>query len=807
MEFDFPCDSPQLWPYMQSSYENINSHNQIHPEATENFLENLLQFDQENEEDVIEVTATMESDGFPLEVSGNGGSWWNLPSGSVNDRLMLAIRYLKEYVESTDVLIQIWVPIETRGKIVLTTTDQPYSLNPNYTSLASYRDVSENFNFPVEEDSKDSAGLPGRVFLGKFPEWTPDVRFFRNEECPRKEYAKLYSISGCLAIPILEPESGICLAVMEIITTTQKISYHLERESVYKALEAVDLNTSLYFCRLRVESGDYFGQVQVPDIPQILQRVCKIHGLPLALTWSPCVCQGKSGKQQLVNKYGYCISTVNSACFIADTDYSGFYVACSEQHLFLNQGIVGNAFTTNHLCFNSDISAFSRTNYPLSHHARMFNLHAAVAIPLRNIHSRVACQSFHVILERELNEEINSQMDVVSEGRNDEDGNRKPCPLTEPFLEQSCWITYMMEAEKKVEGICVSLGSSELEPKEEFKVTIHWDENKVDLYGCRKVGEKKHSKPEKTISLQVLQKYFAGSLKNAADSLGVGPTTLKRICRQHGITRWPSRKIKKVGHSLKKLQILLDSVHGGNGVIPLDSFYTTFPELNSPNLFGNDHFTRLEPTENLNELDSKPEGGSVISKDADSGSHCSSCSQNSTPLICCSSDAKQLNSTINDLNTGNDPMMEEVAVEVKTCTQTELNPLNQEEPKFPAVSQSHKPVDDHLSIQTPSTQSKGFVKILTDGVALRIKATFRDENIRLSLQPNWGFKDLQREIAQRFSIDNLNGIHLRYLDDDQEPVLLTCDADLEECRDLFRSSQGHIIKIYIHQTPEPNSGN
>jgi hypothetical protein len=91
--------------------------------------------------------------------------------------------------------------------------------------------------------------------------------------------------------------------------------------------------------------------------------------------------------------------------------------------------------------------------------------------------------------------------------------------------------------------------------------------------------------------------------------------------------------------------------------------------------------------------------------------------------------------------------------------------------------------------------------------AFRVKATFADEKIRFSLQAMWGFRDLQLEIARRFNLNDMNNLVLKYLDDEGEWVVLSCDADLEECKDLHTSSHTRTIRLSLFQASPLNLPN
>ncbi|KAL4572792.1 hypothetical protein LXL04_019577 [Taraxacum kok-saghyz] len=466
--------------------------------------------------------------------------------------------------------------------------------------------------------------------------------------------------------------------------------------------QAFDLNTSQFFIQQKLEDYNGSYEMVLSEIREVLKAVCETHCLPLAQTWSLC---GQQSQRECHQQSAACISVIASASYVFDPNVLGFYEACSDLHLLRGEGIAGKALSTNQPCFATDVSAFSTTEYPLSAPARVFGLGGAVAIRLRSTYlgpidfilefflpnncrndedQKIMLSSISSVIQH-----VSTSLRVV----NDEE-------LAEEDVSSCSWIS---KAQKRGESFIVSFKE---EPREEFKMMNQWDHNHTKQreqkskpkarkrsLGVKKLEEKRRVKPEKVISLPVLQQYFPGSLKDAAKNIGVCPTTLKRICREHGIMRWPSRKIKKVGHSLKKLQVIIDSVQGVEGTIKLGSFYTNFPELSS---------------------------------------------------------------------------------------------------RKPSYSSPNSVEDERKSSSPEMPQNRS-----NKGGSFSVKVVYGEETIRLSVMKDCGFWDLKREVMRRFGIGDVNcgSVTLKYLDDDLEWVLLTCDADLEECMDINMKCKKCEIKV------------
>ena len=352
---------------------------------------------------------------------------------------------------------------------------------------------------------------------------------------------------------------------------------------------------------------------------------------------------------------------------------------------------------------------------------------------------------------------------------------------------------------------------------------------------------------------------------------------MKRICRQHGISRWPSRKINKVNHSLSKLKRVIESVQGAEGAFGLNPLSTSplpipvgsFPEPSAPNKFSQQASPSIRPSEaqiKENELDASKvsetnrqagthslkklindKGGSIQEGPKEpkrrtrTGSGSSADSTNPTSYGSCHGSPPIESSPVKDIfiTSNNDQC---VALRSPGSTLQPTNPLNcptsypipdivatELQAPFggmliedagsskdlrnlcPSVAEAvledlapepcgtNPPCSDLAPKQcmdtlkntvTPFPASKE-MKTVT------IKATYREDIIRFRVSLNCGIVELKEEVAKRLKLE-VGSFDIKYLDDDHEWVLIACDADLQECIDVSRSSGSNIIRVLVH---------
>lgn len=420
------------------------------------------------------------------------------------------------------------------------------------------------------------------------------------------------------------------------------------------------------------------------EVSELLAAIHEAHALPLAQAWVRC-------KRCCSTDYdGQHFSlTTAGAPFRLRAPYSGFRDACTEHHLRRGQGLVGEVAAVRQPRFCADVSRRTKDAYPLAHYARMHGLAGCLAVPLQLPRSAMDDgleEEECVVLEFFLPSGCTSATEqkavvdaVAATVREECSGDR--------MAMNGCLESILSDGDPTIgAGTAHGLnGRREYDAEdsdEHLALYVAGGDQGANIHGADQPPEKKKTgrKAGKSVSLKELQGYFSGSLKDAARSLGVCPSTMKRICRQHGISRWPFRKISKIRR---------------------------------PTIESVEYCSPKPPT-------------------ASSSSH-----RASAPHFPCLSSG--LGEDTSSQGSSEDPP-----------------PLT----------------------RTASAGSNGAA-----GELVTIKASYGGDIIRFRVPCSAGIAAVKEEVAKRLGLD-AGAFDAKYLDDDHEWVLLSCDADFQECLDV-----------------------
>jgi hypothetical protein len=252
--------------------------------------------------------------------------------------------------------------------------------------------------------------------------------------------------------------------------------------------------------------------------------------------------------------------------------------------------------------------------------------------------------------------------------------------------------------------------------------------------------------------------------------------------------------------------MVINSVHGAEGTVQLSSLYENFTKTSwsERELQGDatdpmsEQKTHLEPSVPVGHCEDRfTLHTSVSNSMSPSGSQSSNSSQGFS-----SGSKSQRHASVQQLAIKQEVSMEEnqSSTMLKATGHPQLHMLTEEVPVTLSKSRSQM----LLSEQKPTEKVSGMQRSKPD--SLKIKGMYGEERCVFRLQPRWGFDKLKEEIVSRFSIAKEDYVDLKYLDDESEWILLTCDADLLECIDVYKSSSVQTVTILVHPTVQPVLG-
>ncbi|KAL2230061.1 UNVERIFIED_CONTAM: Protein NLP6 [Sesamum indicum] len=498
-------------------------------------------------------------------------------------------------------LVQFWAPKTAGGRCFLTTSGQPFAVDWLCKGFCWYRKHCSSHDYLVDGEANEAElGPPGRVFQSGLPESSPDLRLYSTKEYPLRNQALSCGIKGYMALPVFDLLGQDCVGVLEfVVFSAEYINIVNEVEEGLKTADirwTLNINQPCLEASLLQNEKDRGGQQlvlnEIKQMFEVLKRSAQLH---LAQAWITSM-----NSLEVDNTPNSGTILMERAIFKVFVDYEDdynsptthFLKACKLHSLIVGKGIVGRILATCESFFCPSVSNFSITEYPLVHYARSARLTVSFAICLQ---SSLTGDDIYVleffllpgssdggyswsflpflltIMERQLNsfkvatgqllgEELSVKAIEFCKDNGFDSfklGHSVPYPLKFETLHYGEDMSKLRSVFDHLNFGCDVMDCS----VEQNSMAAEKSKRATTLRPSKRERERTNF----CICYEDLRPYFGKSLKDAEKGLGVSRSTLKRACRDHNITRWPSNEKNKVNPSLFLTRVANKSSPGRKG--------------------------------------------------------------------------------------------------------------------------------------------------------------------------------------------------------------------------------------------------
>ncbi|KAM0059175.1 putative transcription factor Nin-like family [Helianthus debilis subsp. tardiflorus] len=486
----------------------------------------------------------------------------------IKEKITSVLKVLK--FREQHVLVQFWSPVTVQKRWLLTTWDQPFGLGLADEELYSYRKKSERFAVVADEEHREKLGSPGRVYSHKLPEWSLEVQGQDTSN----------NVHGYINLPVFESSSDSCVGVLEIITSSSYVDFAFEVQEVSGALKNQNLKSPNVFEDPSLSIADERRRRELDDIFKALKTSCSSFNRS---------CIGK-----------VCISTVALPFYVRDLNLWEFREVCRERHLDKSQGVVGRSLSSCGAWFCEDVTKLDEDDYPLVHIALSSGLNSCLAIYLKSPES----DAEHVI-----------EFFLPAHSAN-ETGLRRLMETFKQQIKNSSWMQLDIVSPPQVLGgvpfnwdfesppspvnLLTEKGeapppeSENMENEPSNSAAGGTSQNKIEDFNIDsgKVSRKR-KRSDRMISYEEISKHFGKTMDEAAAILNVSRSTLKRICRNLGIPRWPY----KTGPYKSDTDTFMKSDQTDVAVFTSEGTHTPTPVFGGSNEpFGGTPYITRDPT-------------------------------------------------------------------------------------------------------------------------------------------------------------------------------------------------------------------